>query len=292
MAENKPVIVGTDGSDHAERAIRWAARYAARHERTLLIAIAVSTPLIVSGMDEKHRQEIVDDLSEHADVILNEGVAVARQVAPQLSMQTEIRLEPTSQAMMNLAEEAEVLVVGARGLGAVGTAVLGSVSGQLAAHAPCPVVIIPGAEVDPSGAVDGPVVVGVDASNNSGAAVLAAAIEALSLQVPLTAVHAYGHEPAVRLPARASRRTVDEHDVAEQVLTEQLAEVRSTYPELPVERAVVAERPAASVIDRSAGAQLVVVGSRGRGGFASLLLGSTSAKVLREAKCPVMVVRP
>ena len=182
-----------------------------------------------------------------------------------------------------------MIVVGTRKLGSVRGLFLGSVSITVAAHHHGRVVVIDG-----EGNVDGPVVVGIDDSPVSDAAVKEAFRQASLRNVPLVAVHTWTPLDVDALhgygidPDEVSRMSQD----AVEALAERLAGFASDYPDVTIERKVIPEDPAKAVLDAAGDkAALIVVGSCGRGGFKGLLLGSTSQKVLREADAPVMVVR-
>ena len=290
MVDRTPVVVGTDGSAHAASAVEWAARYAARRDAELLIVTAAAAPGLRGAVGPSMQTAVTAELNVQGESVVAEAAAIADKAVPGLSIRTEVHVgHSATEMMMTVAESAGVLVVGARGRGAVASAVLGSVSSQIASHAPCPVVVVPGDE-DPRAAT-GPVVVGVDDSANSVPALQRAAAEADAAGTTLLAVHAWLDDAVGAYPAINTSRDFKEKEVAAAVLGEHVAGLATDYPDLVVEQRVVVDDSAQSLIKRSVGAQLVVVGSRGRGGFAALLLGSTSAKVLRHAHCPVMVVR-
>ena len=183
------------------------------------------------------------------------------------------------------ARRAQLLVLGDRGLGEVAGLVLGSVAVSLAARGACPVVVVRG---ERAGA-DGPVVVGVDGSPVSEAALAFAFDAAAARGVDLVAVHAWSptaidEELASLVEWDASAESA--------VLAERLAGWGQKYPQVAVRRTVVRDGAVRALVTASAGAQLVVVGSRGRGNAAGLLLGSVSHGVLHGAHCPVAVVRP
>ena len=194
-------------------------------------------------------------------------------------------------------DTAQLVVIADRGLGGVAGLLIGSVAFALAAGGSCPVVIVRG-QTD---ATDGPVVVGVDGSPISEAA-LAFAFEAAALRgAPLLAVHAWRDVPLVAVHAERdvpldpmTWASLDWDAVEQQAqaeLAERLAGWRDKYPDVDVQRLVVQDRPAKVLVEQSAAAQLLVVGSRGRGGLAGLLLGSVSHAVLHRADCPVAIVR-
>jgi nucleotide-binding universal stress UspA family protein len=177
------------------------------------------------------------------------------------------------------------VVLGDRGLSELGGLVLGSVAVSLAARSACPVVVVRGDRA----LADGPVVVGTDGSPVSEAALAFAFDAAVARGVDLVAVHAWSSTAI----DEALESFVDWDASAEDaVLAERLAGWGQKYPQVTVRRAVVRDGAVQALVDASAGAQLVVVGSRGRGNAVGLLLGSVSHGVLHGAHCPVAVVRP
>jgi nucleotide-binding universal stress UspA family protein len=138
------------------------------------------------------------------------------------------------------------------------------------------------------------VVVGVDGSPGSGDAIGQAFLQAAERALPLTVVHAWQVDLApageLALDRENARRAVGE--AARAVTAESIAGWGEKYPDVVVRPHVLDAHPVDALIEHSRGAELVVVGSRGRGGFRGLLLGSVSQGVLHHAHCPVMVVRP
>jgi nucleotide-binding universal stress UspA family protein len=175
-------------------------------------------------------------------------------------------------------------VVGERGLGGVARLVVGSVSVGVSGHALCPVVVVRGAP-----AREGPVVVGVDGTGAAEAAVGFAYEEAALRRAPLLAVHAWRDGPAEPAPV-PDRAAVEERGRA--VLAERLAGWGAKYPDVEVVRLVAREAAADLLVEQSAGAALVVVGSRGRGALTGLVLGSVGHALLHRSGCPVAVLRP
>ena len=177
-------------------------------------------------------------------------------------------------------------MIGHRGLGGFAELLLGSVGTALTGHASCPVVVVRGA--DPRS--DGPVVVGVDGSPQSDVALAFAVEAAVARRVALRPVHAWMDNVVPYIVSKP----VDWEGVAAQekeLLTEHLAGWREKYPDLVVEPVLTHDRPVHALLHNAGDAQLVVVGSRGRGGVAGMTLGSVSQALLHHAGCAVAVVR-
>jgi len=285
-----PVVAGVDGSECGLQAVRWAAAEAARRHRPLRLVAAHAWPAggLVGdpGLGVDPRAVLRDVVLGHLDTAAREAARVARDVEVE-------RVEVTGFPETVLAAEsrqAEIVVVGDRGLGGFTGLLVGSVAVALAAHAGCPLVVVRGAEPDRAAPLPDPVVVGVDGSPESEAA-LAFAFGAADLRrVPLVAVHAWWDlvvDPTMGPLVDWAAVEADEHEV----LAERLAGWAETYPDVPVRRLVVRDRPAHALVEESGRAQLVVVGSRGRGGLRGMLLGSVSQALLHHAHCPVAVVR-
>jgi nucleotide-binding universal stress UspA family protein len=219
------------------------------------------------------------------------AAAAAAGVAPELAVEQDVVDGLPVPVLSAEAARAQLVVLGDRGLGGFTGLLAGSVAVALATHAPCPVVVVRGPTPGAPPPSDGPVVVGIDGSPTSEAA-LAFAFEAADLRgVPLVAVHTwtdYQMESTMTAVLEGDAIDADEH----RLLAERLAGWGEKYPDVPVQRLVTRYRPARTLVEQSAHAQLVVVGSRGRGGFVGMLLGSVSHALLHHAGCPVAVVRP
>jgi nucleotide-binding universal stress UspA family protein len=227
------------------------------------------------------------------DVVLGRlatATAAATAVARDLPVE---QVETTGSPVGVLQAEsirAEPVVLGDRGLGGFAGLLIGSVAVALAAHAACPVVVVRGPEPDRMVPRSEPVVVGVDGSPTSEGAV-AFAFEAAALRgVPLVAVHTWFDTVVDSTMAPLIDWDATETDERE-VLAERLAGWAEKYPDMTVRRLVTRDRPARALVEESGRAQLVVVGSRGRGGISGLLLGSVSQALLHHAACPVAVVQ-
>ncbi|MFF2082772.1 universal stress protein [Nocardia sp. NPDC058176] len=279
----QPVVVGVDGSEPSRRALYWAAYYAAHHRVPLRVVHAAEFPLDY-GPGLTGPVYDLEALRRHGEAVVSAAAAEAGELTAPIAdivIATDAVAGPAVQVLRDHSESARLVVVGSRGLGAIRRTLLGSVSTSLARHALCPVAVVP-ESTTPLGAA---VVVGVDGSPCSVDAVAIAFDEAARRGARLVAVHAWSG--SYRNEAHATMQAE-----AEAVLAESLAGYAEKYPEVAVERIVVEERPARAVLAAGADAQLIVVGSHGRGGFAEMTLGSVAQAVLHGATCPLIIARP
>ncbi|MEE2034348.1 universal stress protein [Rhodococcus sp. CC-R104] len=291
--DHNRVTVGVDGSPPSEHAVRWAAATAAGRRLALHIVHATDfAPSEWTSMPFFRPAEIFEWAEEGARVVLSGAEVIARAVAPDLEITTEVAMTGSTKWLVELSREARLLVLGASGTGRLGEAVLASTPVTVAAHARCPVVVVRG-EQPADGPDVRPVVVGVDGSPSSVGAIDCAFEEASWRGADLVVVHVWSDVKAgtfEALPLGFDPSAFAESEDA--LLSEQLAGYRERYPDVTIHRKVYVDGPRSHLRTWSEKAQLLVVGSRGRGGFTGLLLGSTSNALLREAHCPVMVVRP
>ena len=289
------ILVGVDGSPAAQAAVEWAAEEATRQQRPLHLVHGFGGPL--SGppvsLDSPDEGLVRSRVRSDAEQVLGEAVARARSASPGLEVTTELVAGGAAAALLGEARGgAKMVVLGSRGMGGFRGLLVGSVSAEVASHAPCPVVVVRPREegaAEPS-ATTGRVVVGMDGSDVSALAVEFAFETAARRGLGLTALRAW-ELPAGSSPwlVTAASRMEDEE---RQAVTDSLSRWQRQFPDVDARPQVVNGHAAHALVTASAGAELVVVGSRGRGGFAGLLLGSVSQTVLQHASCPVAVVRP
>jgi nucleotide-binding universal stress UspA family protein len=300
--ENGPwIVVGYDGSTTSHAALRWAVDEAAHRSCGIRIVYAIPPTMAVvpqfGGFDVPDLSVLDDAAAE----IVEAAHAEVRAKAPDLHVETRILHGTAAPGLLAEAPDAVMLVVGSRGLGGFAELLVGSTGVQLASHAECPVVVL--RPVDPKqaeGAQPGPnagrIVVGVDGSPAADAALGFAFKEAALRGIGITAVHAW-IEPTVdpRGPngePMASYVSADETQGTEvRLLEDALAGWTQRYPAVDVRESVLHADPVATLLAAASGATMLVVGSRGRGGFSSLLLGSVSHGVLHHATGPVVIVR-
>ncbi|MFD4370345.1 universal stress protein [Streptomyces sp. NPDC058486] len=280
------VLVGTDGSPSALGAVEAAAREAGQRGTRLVVAHAFIWPLFRVGLEPSLYGPTESGLRRQAQIVLDTAVARAKAVAPGVEVSGELISGEPLVVLATRSRGAELVVVGSRGTGAFGGLVLGSVAVHLAAHAGCPVLVVRGRE-EP----EGPVLLAVDGSPDSDAAVDFAFTEARARGVGLVAVHAWTPRsgPADLTPLFHSVEEV--HAEAARVLDAALARAAERHPGTEAEPRLLQGRPREVLLEESENAQLVVMGARGRGGFTGLLLGSVSQALLHHAHCPVAVVR-
>jgi nucleotide-binding universal stress UspA family protein len=287
----RPVVVGVDGSESALEAVRWAAWEAHRRGVPLRLVSAFGWTAGHHLGDPGLGTDYLAALLQQARDEVAAAAAAAAGVTPELAIEQEVVTGFPVPVLNAEAARAQLVVLGDRGLGGFTGLLAGSVAVALATHASCPVVVVRGPTPAAPPPLEGPVVVGIDGSPTSEAA-LAFAFEAADLRgVPLLAVHTwtdYQIESTMTAVLEGDAIDADEH----RLLAERLAGWGEKYPGVPVQRLVTRYRPARTLVEQSQHAQLVVVGSRGRGGFAGLLLGSVSHALLHHAGCPVAVVRP
>ncbi|MFE6615040.1 universal stress protein [Amycolatopsis sp. NPDC057786] len=289
----RPVVAGVDGNASSLLAVRWAAAEARRRGAGLRLVLAFDKDSLEYPQPLPTREELAEMAEMRGHRLLREAEDVARKVEPSLQVALDLRHEKPAQALLAMSEDAGLLVLGPEQIRPLGRLLVGSVSIALAAHAKCPVAVVRShvAEDDPP--TEGPVVVGVDGSHTSDAALALAFEQASTRDAPLVSVHTWNDV----LPSALfdeTEWTYNASDIEEresEVLAERLAGWQGQYPNVSVERVVTRGKPTEVLLGYADRAQLLVVGTRGRGGFAGMLLGSTSQQVLSYALCPVIVAR-
>ncbi|NES14956.1 MULTISPECIES: universal stress protein [Micromonospora] len=284
---SEEILVGYDGSADASVALDWAMDEAGRSGRPVRLAYVFEWltvagwigPGVAPGIwpDETARRQVED--------LVRKAAADAAAERPGLTVHGEVFDGPPALVLQERSAEAGMLVLGSRGHGGFGGLLAGSTAVSVTAHAHCPVVVVR----DGQAATSGPVVVGVDGSETSLRALGFAVERAAQRDVPLRVLRVWeppgerwvppGFDPE---EVTATERAAAEAD---------LAQWRETFPEVPVEIRVTPGNPAALLVEASQEAQLVVVGTRGRGGLRGMLLGSVSQQLIHHAHCPVAVVR-
>jgi nucleotide-binding universal stress UspA family protein len=282
------IVVGVDGSPASQAAVGWAARDAAMRNVPLSLVHMLNEfvptfpqiPLpsgVAVWQEDDGRQAL-----EHAVKIAEDAVKTGRKIA----ITSELKCSLPVPTLVDLSEEAEMVVVGCNGRGAVGRVLLGSVSSGVVRTARCPVAVIQDEDPLMPHPEQAPVLVGIDCSSASELATAIAFDEASRRGVELRALHAWSDVAVFAGPI------VDWVPEAERSLAEYLAGWQERYPDVEVHRLVAFDHPGRALIEESESAQLVVVGSHGRGRLSGTLLGSVSNAVVHSIRMPVIVARP
>ncbi len=261
------VVVGYEGAPHSEAALEWAVRYAAIHERPLLVVHTADRRSIDDALERVHAS------------------------APTLDIALEMSTGSAHDVLLDASIGANLLVIGSRRRGTLASLVLGSVSVGVSSHAPCPVAVVR-PEIDRArfGPFVGRVVVGVDGSEASIGALDFAFDYASTEAKPLAIVHAWGASGVYRdlMTYELRLETAEEHELQ---VAESIAGYAEKYPDVLITQHQDEEDPSRALVTASEDADTLVVGSRGRGDARAVIFGSVSRFVVEHAHCPVIVVR-
>jgi nucleotide-binding universal stress UspA family protein len=280
------IVVGVDGSGDADVAVRWAANESALRKArlTLVQAVALPTP----GWTMRELRELYET---DADAILDDAVTNVNEFMKERAptdLRRQIFFSQPAAALIDMSKDTEMVVVGARGVGALRRVLLGSVSTALIHHGHCPIAVIHRDASLYAEAKKAPVLLGTDCSPASERATEIAFEEASLRGVDLVVLHAITDTDMSRL--QSTEYTAGLFAVGD-LLTDSLARHMDRYPGLHVQQVVMNDRPATHLLNMSETAQLVVVGSHGRGGFAGMALGSVSTAVAHASRTPVIIAR-
>lgn len=284
------IIVGVDGSTSALHAALWAADEAAQRHRPMRLVYANNEFAFGTTGGLAPPQSFYDSMQAAGVQLLAGAESAIRKLHPDLDISVDLQTSAPVPSLLDQTQDAFLMVLGSRGNGGFRGILVGATAVALVAHGDCPVAVIRGATEDAPPPTEGPVVVGVDGSPTSDAAIATAFDEANWRGAELVAVHAWPDYASDR--ARSLGFSEGSEQAEKELLAARLAGWKEKYPDVDVRPVVTQGRPVKRLLELAAGAQLVVVGSRGNGGFTGMLLGSTSQALIRHATCPLMVVRP
>lgn len=284
-----PIVVGYDGSTGSRHALDWATAEAVRTMAPLRLVEAFE--LVISTRPSPGHVvplEAVRTVRTRGLEAVAEGVRLHH---PHLTVETGLIGGAAPKVLIEAAQDARLVVLGSRGLGGWSGLLVGSVAVQVTTHSPCPVIVIP---QELRQHHHGPaVVVGVDGSKASAKAIDFAFDQAEALRARVIALHAWTL-PSLTYAVSASMLAFDEKQVrndARLLVAESVAGAAADHPDVHWTTELVNGSPAPALVRRAEFADLLVVGSRGRGGFTGLLLGSVSQSALHHAPCPIAIVR-
>jgi nucleotide-binding universal stress UspA family protein len=273
------ILVGYDGSPDSEQALAWAA-CEARWRGTIVTVCHAWAPGYFRGAPGDDGSS--DRAQRAGEQNLAQALRFTRNVMGPGRAQPLLAAGPATRVLYEHSADADMVVVGARGRGGLPGMLLGSVSQQVCAHARGRIVVARGHWHPAAEYVPGPVVAGADGSAASHAAIAFAAEEAMLRAVPLQVVCALADAPG-RLGGAGPMQEVIDHDIAQ---------LEKQHPELTILRQITFGQPRTALLDAAAGAQLIIVGDRGRGGVSGMLLGSVSQAILQHAPCPAGIAHP
>lgn len=289
---DRSIVAGVGGSAAAETVALWAAAEADRRHAELKLVYATDPTGAVFASGYTPPEDFFLSLREMAQHRLEEVQAAVEKEFPDLPVTISMHSDSPVAVLLEHSRTAALLAVGAveatrtqRLFGAT-TAI------SVAAHADCPVAVVHDGTARPD--ENAPIVVGIDGSADSEAATGLAFEEASLRRAPLIAVHGWNLYVSDAEYLRARQAIWDWDSVEEQereTLAERLAGWQEKYPDVHVQRVVARERAAELLLFQAKKAQLLLVGSRGHGGFAGRLLGSVGQKLIHRAQCPVIVAR-
>jgi nucleotide-binding universal stress UspA family protein len=290
------IVVGYDGSPGSRLALDWAIETAKRDDRrlTLLHCVGLTMTPTFRAYDPGVQAHAYDELSRG---VLAEAVDVATKTMDRKDVDALSVIGGAAAELVAASSRADLVVTGSRGHGALAGGLLGSTSYAVTAHAHCPAVVVRGDSVLHAGAAH-PVVVAFDDSKHAQAALDTAVQIAAAAE---TSLHVVAVDNVGGLEAWPETDTIlgreemldQMHLHVAQVLRDIAAAARGAHPGLDVQTTVLGGGAGAAIATyaRDVRAGLIVMGTRGHGGFTGMLLGSVSHRVVHDAPCPVMVIR-
>lgn len=287
------IIVGVDGSDASIEALRWAAHEATRRNVSMLIVSCYTVPVYgVQEADAFHTREDVARFEQGAATIVRQAAELVAEIDPHVVVEVMTALSAAAVTISEATRADDEIVVGATGHSGFMDGVLGSVATNVVHRSHVPVIVVPAKPVADSGVTMRKIVIGLDGSPASIAALDWAYEEALLTGAELTAVHGWIYPYSGERTVVSSARAQMQLDAMEQLKTslESLGVLLTSGP-IHVHPRLVEKSAVDALLDEANDADLVVIGSRGRGALRSTLLGSVSHSVAQHTNCPVVIIR-
>ncbi|WP_169744280.1 universal stress protein [Knoellia aerolata] len=285
-APKSRIVVGIDGSAHGWAALAWAAEQAAARSMSLHLihAFAPDIPMLGFGTTDQ------SSIRSEGERLLATATARAHAVDRGITVTTSLPPGYASRSLVAASHDAALVVLGAVGHGLLSRATIGAVAQQVAAHATCPVVIV--GHEGHTEALHHRVVVGVDGSKPSMAALRTAFDHAAQRDAELVVVHAWEAKGPEDPTLQTDSSWPAYEGGLEQAVSREISAMSAEHPAVKVVHHVVRSSPVAALIEAADSADLVVVGARGTGGFPGLHLGSVSNRLLGRTACPLVLVHP
>ncbi len=281
------VVVGVDGSPNSKAAVAQASHFASSRGMVLHVLHAFAPDLPMLGFGALSDRDLV---TEHGRQLIGNASARAHAMHPDLQVTSSLHDGYASEALVAASRTAALVVVGATGHGILSQASVGPTAMQVVTHARCPVLVV-GHETSGAPADGGRIVAGVDGSAASIKAVQAAFREAVIVGGSLDVVHAWQALSAADPTLGQTSSWEDYAAECETKVDAALAAQRRANPDVKVEYEVVSEEPVKALTARSEGANLLVVGSRGVGGFPGLHIGSVAQQLMGRSAAPILFIR-
>ncbi|MDN6586473.1 MAG: universal stress protein, partial [Bifidobacterium crudilactis] len=288
----KAILVGVDGSDASYKATWWAANYAKHAGLTLQIVCAYSLPSYAAVSFDATYTALGDDKAAHNDAqeILSKAKAIADEQGVEAT--TLIVTGDPASVFVELSRNYNLIVIGNRGKGGLAERLLGTTSSSLPAYAYCPIIVVPYTDDDGK----------LMHLNNTITKVAVGSDETRwgikALEIAASFANSWGAELDVTLAVPSidgltGSDSDEEHGIMESYMEDldvRIKPLQAAYPDLRIFKSIVPGSAVQALTKASHEHDVVVVGSRGRGGFTGLLLGSTSQGLLQHAVSPVYVV--
>lgn len=282
---NLPVVVGVDGSEQSDRAVRYAVTEARRRGAGITLVHAVYETAPMAAMLPLYSVEAFTEVGRR---LVDDAQKNVHDLDPTIEVQTSVRPGSRVGVLVDAAEHASLVVLGHRTRSLAGRVLTSSTTTGVAARAHCPVVSVP--ESWAEGGELGRVVVGVDESDASHDALAVAFHEAMRRNAKLVVLHAWRLPTAYDDISYSHTAVEDWLGTAREEMAKTLEPFREVHPDVEVETDLRHEFVGPALIDAAANADLMVVGRRGHGAPLGIYLGSLARMLIREGKCPVEVV--